>query len=362
MEIGDKLFKQFIRGIFLLTLITQMSIAQDGFFEPGYSIGGYGEMHYNSLKTGDADATKKMDFHRFIIYYGYNWTEKWSFKSEVELEHNYVKDGNGELELEQAFVNYHTDKIGFQAGVILPSVGLMNDFHEPTVFFSVERPEYSKYIIPTTWFGNGIAMYGQSKSFSWKAVIHEGLNGDGIASQWNQGIRGGRQKGYKSNAQELLYNGRIAYTGISGLRIGSSYTTTKALRSEGGVNPIGVSLIEFHTKYAANGVMVVAEWGNISYTNHSVNSSTGYYVDFGYNIGKMLNLDGKLYPWIRITDINPGVGHESENKKHYSKMMLGVIYKPINQIAFKLDYGIKTYSNTEADESTLINLGVGYSF
>ena len=348
--------------IVLVGIITNYVFAQNEFFEPGYAVGGYGELHYNSSKTGKDDVSKKLDFHRFIIYYGYNWTEKWSFKSEVELEHNYVKDGNGELELEQAYINYHSDKYGFQAGVILPSVGLLNDFHEPPLFLSVERPEYSKYIIPTTWFGNGVAIYGQAKDFSWKAVIHEGLNGDGIASKWSQGIRGGRQKGYKANAQELLYNGRLAYTGIPGLRVGGSYSTTNALRSEESANPIGVNLMEVHAKYDANGIMAVAEWGNINYTDHSANSSTGYYFDLGYDIGKILNLNGKLYPWIRVTDINAGVGHESEDKKHYSKMMFGLTFKPINQIAFKLDYGTKTYTDKEVNKVTLINLGVGYNF
>ena len=358
----DSMYKKVAGGIMLLSIITNFVMAQDEFFEPGFAVGGYGEFHYNSAKVGEADASKKMDFHRFIIYYGYNWTEKWSFKSEVELEHNYVKDGNGELELEQAYINYHSDKFGFQAGVILPSVGLMNDFHEPPLFLSVERPDYSKYIIPTTWFGNGLAAYGQMGAFSWKAVMHEGLNGDGIASKWSQGIRGGRQKGYKANAEEMLYNGRIAYTGISGLRVGSSYTTTKALRSEEGVNPIGVSLMEFHAKYDEKGIMAVAELGNISYTDHSVKSSTGFYVDLGYDIGKMINLDGKLYPWIRITDINPGVGHDEEDSKHYSKMVYGLTYKPINQIAIKFDYGTKTYTDSEKDKTTYMNLGVGYNF
>ena len=356
------MYKKVAGEIMLLSVITNFVMAQDEFFEPGFMVGGYGELHYNSAKLGEADASKIMDFHRFIIYYGYNWTEKWSFKSEVELEHNYVKDGDGEIELEQAFVNYHTDKFGFQAGVILPSVGLLNDFHEPPLFLSVERPEYSKYIIPTTWFGNGVALYGQSGGFSWKAVIHEGLNGDGIASMWSQGIRGGRQKGYKSNAKELLYNGRIAYTGVPGLRVGGSYSTTKALRSEEGAKPIGVSLMETHVKYDANGIMAVAEWGNISFTDHSVKSSTGYYVDLGYDIGRMLNLKGKLYSWIRMTDINPGVGHDSEEGMHYSKIMFGLTYKPINEIAFKLDYSTKTYSEKEADKVTLVNLGVGYNF
>ena len=107
----------------VLSVIANFVMAQDEYFEPGFSVGGYGEFHYNSAKVGEADASKKMDFHRFIIYYGYNWTEKWSFKSEVELE--------------QAYINYHSDKFGFQAGVILPSVGLMNDFHEPPLFLSV---------------------------------------------------------------------------------------------------------------------------------------------------------------------------------------------------------------------------------
>ncbi|MDP7465497.1 MAG: hypothetical protein QF795_04135, partial [Candidatus Marinimicrobia bacterium] len=98
------------------------------------------------------------------------------------------------------------------------------------------------------------------------------------------------------------------------------------------------------------------------YTDHSANSSTGYYFDLGYDIGKILNLNGKLYPWIRVTDINAGVGHESEDKKHYSKMMFGLTFKPINQIAFKLDYGTKTYTDKEANKVTLINLGVGYNF
>ncbi len=79
-------------------LITGL-LAQDEFFEAGYSIGGYGELHYNRSQAGADAATTKLDFHRFIIYYGYAFSEEWSFKSEVELEHNFVHDGEGELEL-----------------------------------------------------------------------------------------------------------------------------------------------------------------------------------------------------------------------------------------------------------------------
>lgn len=356
------MIKQLVTGGLLIVIFTKIIFSQDEFFEAGYSIGGYGELHYNSIEVGSNDAVKRLDFHRFIIYYGYNWTEKWSFKSEVELEHNYVRDGQGELELEQAYVNYHTDNFGFQAGVVLPSVGLINEYHEPPLFFSVERPEYAKYIIPTTWFGNGLAFYGQFKDISWKFVLHEGLNGDGIAADISQAIRGGRQKGYKANAEELLYNTRLAYTGFPGLRLGGSYSMTKALRLEERDMPIDVSLLEIHAKYDASDIMAVFEWGNISYTNHVSNSSSGYYLDFGYNIGKIINLDGKLYPWVRVTNLNLAKGHESEAKFNFKKTMFGLIYKPINQVAFKLDYGTKKFSDKEKDSVKMLNLGVGYNF
>lgn len=339
-----------------------VGLAQDEFFEPTTTIGGYGELHYNHKQVGDGESTQTMDFHRFIIFYSHAWTEKWSFKSEVELEHNYVKDGHGELELEQAYVNYHSGHFGFQVGVILPSVGLLNEYHEPPLFLSVERPEYAKYIVPTTWFGNGVALYGKFGSLDWRAVVMEGLNGDNILSKWDQGIRGGRQKGFKSNAKKLLYNFRIAYTGLPGLRVGGSFSTTEAIVSEEGQNNIGIQLSEVHAKFDKRNIMAVFEWGNIQYTNHVAKSSTGYYLDLGYNISSILKMEGKLIPWVRISDINPGVGHESENAKHYSKWMVGLTYKPIDKVAFKVDYAIKTLADNGVDETTLINLGVGYNF
>ena len=199
-----------IRILFVMIIAT-LAMAQDDFFQPGYTIGGYGELHYNKAQNGNDDATIKLDFHRFIIYYGYNWTEEWSFKSEVELEHNFVSGGNGELELEQAFVNYHSNLFGFQAGVILPSVGLINEYHEPPLFISVERPEYSKYVIPTTWFGNGFALYGSISGLNMRFVLMEDMEGESI----DAGIRSGRGKGYKTTAYDWVKNLSVNYTGIT---------------------------------------------------------------------------------------------------------------------------------------------------
>ena len=64
----------------MISLMTIGSIiAQDDFFEPGHTIGGYGELHWNQVMDNDNNKTKNtLDFHRFIIFFGYNYSEKWS--------------------------------------------------------------------------------------------------------------------------------------------------------------------------------------------------------------------------------------------------------------------------------------------
>jgi len=337
-------------------IIATLAMAQDDFFQPGYTIGGYGELHYNRAQNGNDDATTKLDFHRFIIYYGYNWTEEWSFKSEVELEHNFVSGGNGELELEQAFVNYHSDLFGFQAGVILPSVGLINEYHEPPLFVSVERPEYSKYVIPTTWFGNGFALYGSMSGLNMRFVLMEDMEGEGIGA----GIRSGRGKGYKTTAYDWVKNISVNYTGIAGLRIGGSYTMNNAPIDNNPDSTVSFGLGEFNLKYDANNIYAVMEYGNISYENNPSGyiSSGGYYLDLGYNVAGFVGLEGRLIPWFRYSDYNRG---NDNADKHYTIQRFGLTYWPISSVVFKFDYG--THQTESADDvKTQINVGVGYNF
>ena len=344
-----------IRILFVMVIAT-LAMAQDDFFQPGYTIGGYGELHYNRAQNGNDDATITLDFHRFIIYYGYNWTEEWSFKSEVELEHNFVSGGNGELELEQAFVNYHSNLFGFQAGVILPSVGLINEYHEPPLFISVERPEYSKYVIPTTWFGNGFALYGSMSGLNMRFVLMEDMEGEGIGA----GIRSGRGKGYKTTAYDWVKNISVNYTGIAGLRIGGSYTMNNAPIDNNPDSTVSFGLGEINLKYEANNIYAVMEYGNISYENNpsGYTSSGGFYLDLGYNVAGFVGLEGRLIPWFRYSDYNRG---NDNADKHYTIQRFGLTYWPISSVVFKFDYG--THQTESADDvKTQINVGVGYNF
>jgi hypothetical protein len=364
----------------ILTLLMSLTVAEEN-FTPSASIGGYGELHWNKSFDSDQNITKNtMDFHRFIIYTGYNFTPEWSFKSELEIEHNMIDgdgDYDGEVELEQAYVNYHSDLFGFQAGVILPSVGIINEYHEPPLFVSVERPLYSKYVIPTTWFGNGFAFYGMVSDFKWRVALMEDLDGSSIAN----GIRSARGKGYKTTGYDLVKNFSLSYTGILGLRVGVSATMNDApvsIDEEGAVSSsIGVTLFELNTKYDANNIYAVMEYGAISYDNSNYlvtednpettdidetdeftyGNTSGYYIDLGYNIGNLIGLN-KIMPWFRISNVSRDLDNDS---KITDLTRFGLTWWPTNQIAFKVDYASVKIKSDENPTSEF-NLGVGYNF
>jgi hypothetical protein len=352
-----------VRSLFLLIiLISTINYAQFDVFSPTTSIGGYGELHYNYVKPDGEDATKTLDFHRFVMFYSHSWNEQWSFNSEIELEHNFVKDGHGELELEQAYVQYkYSKEFAVQAGVILPSVGLINETHEPPTFLSVERPEYSKYVIPTTWFGNGLSFIGNIKGFDYKVTIMEGLDGSKFSA--SSGIRSGRQKGFKANADELLYNARVNYVNIPGLLIGASVTYNNATVDS--TNNNAITIIDLHAKYQANNIYAVAEFGNISYDNGPVETTQGFYVDFGYNVGSLFKVKTEIIPFIRYSDYNTAastiIGGDSEKEHHRSILMFGAAVKPIPQVVVKIDYSQRTIELGDA-KTDLLNIGVGYFF
>lgn len=354
------MFKYTFQLVLVIFLTNSLS-AQDDFFGSSTSVGGYGELHYNKTIT-EKETTNILDFHRFVIFYGHQWNEQWSFKAEVELEHNFVADGEGELELEQAYVDYHySNWLGFQAGVILPSAGLINEMHEPPLFFGVERPDYNKYIIPTTWFGNGVAIYGNYLNLiDYKITVMEGLNADKISNK--NGIRSARQKGFKSNADDLLYNARIDYLGLNGLRIGLSVSYNNAT-GDSINNPI--SLLEGHLKYSKNNLHIVGEIGQVNYFESDLQSSFGYYFDLGYNIGSLFGLKTQIIPFARYSNYNTAnstkMGGNSELAYENRQLMVGMNILPISEVVFKIDFS-QVENKLSEEKTNYFNLGVGYMF
>ena len=368
--------------LLMLSILFCFALA-DEFVDSKTTVGGYGELHYD-MKGNDGDG--KLDFHRFIVYFKHNFNSQWSLMSEVEIEHNMVGSESalgykgGYVAMEQAYLNYWNGKWGFKGGVLLVPAGITNEYHEPPTFMSVERPEYNKYIIPTTWFDNGFAFYGTMSDFNWKVAFTGDLDGDAIGS----GIRSARMKGVSSTTTSWTKTIQGSWTGMTGLKVGGSMTMNDAPTaavaavdavpdsmncgddgmSECGnatdavdaiaMGKVGVSLGEFNATYSAHNIYARMEYGMINYTDNpdGVESSSGYYVDLGYDIADLIGCgeDTNLYLWMRNSSYKKD---DAGDAKDIS--LFGVTYKPMNNLSFKFEVGT-------AGDDDVMRMGLGYMF
>ena len=233
-----KLMKTTMRQIIITALITLLTVAANGqtyldstinsstkrimFANPkSFSIGSYGEAHYNApIETGKF-RNGKVDLHRIIMFMGYKFNSKLQFFTEIEFEH--VK----EVYVEQAFLDYSFNSaFNFKAGMILIPMGYVNEFHEPTLFNGVERPNVDKYVIPSTWRELGLGFHGLVKkaNIKYQLYVVNGFNGyDGSSKlSGKNGLRSARQKGAEAVLRTPALTGKATFYGLNGLRLGLS--------------------------------------------------------------------------------------------------------------------------------------------
>lgn len=344
------------------------------------TLGGYGELHYNDVTyNANADQTPgQLDFHRFILFAGYNFNDWISFRSELELEHTLLEaDEGGEIALEQAYVDLRFEReFGLRAGLLLIPVGIINPIHEPPTFNGVERPNVERNIIPSTWRESGIGIYGQFGSgWSYEAYAMAGLDASGISGN---GIRGARQSGFESSTDNFALTGRLEYQPNLNLKLGTSYffsdLSTNSVYDD---NLTGTMfhLAEAHAIFTNQGFearllgiySTISEVGQLNniFGNGAGESQYGAYLELGYDLLRLSNLDteqqlvlfgrGEVYD-TQYTTVD--VADNLENERY--EYTFGFTYKPASKVAFKADYQLLQSAGTK--DIHQLNLGIGYNF
>lgn len=313
-------------------------------------IGGYGELHYNNIEENES-----MDFHRFVLFFGHEFTDSVRFFSELEIEHALAGDGKpGEVELEQAYIEMDlNDTSTAKAGVFLVPVGIMNETHEPPTFYGVERNPVEKNIIPATWWEAGVA-YNTRFAEGWSAdfAVHSGLNvpTDGSKSFL---IRSGRQKVASADADSLAYTARLKYTAIPGLEIAASYQIQDDITQ--GALDAGASLFTAHAVYNKGNFGLRALYAMWDVDGAEARAAgrheqNGYFVEPSYKFNENWGIFARYNVW----DNNAGNVDDTENRQSN----IGVNYWPHENVVFKFDLE----NRTGAQDGSGFNLGVGYMF
>mgnify|MGYP001820469472 FL=1 len=317
------------------------------------SIGGYGEMHYNNT-----DSKEEIDFHRFVLFFGHEFSDSIRMFAEVELEHAYASsDSDGAVELEQAYVEFDlTDQHSAKAGMFLLPVGILNETHEPPTFYGVERNPVEKNIIPTTWWAGGAEMVGEiAPGWSYNFGIHEGLK---TSLDDNYAVRKGRQKTSKAQADDLASTGRIRWTGKPGIEIAGTVQYQSDMTQGNDSSADDAWLFEAHTDIQRGpyGLRALyARWDLNGSGPKSVGADEqwGFYIEPSYKLTDAIGIFARYNQW----DNRAGNGSDTE-KKQYD---LGVNYWPHPDVVLKADIQSQDNDGNSKNDNGF-NLGVGFQF
>lgn len=323
------------------------------------TIGGYGELHYNNLEdqhgTSDSD---KIDFHRFVLFFGHEFNDRLRFFSELELEHSLSGNGKpGEVELEQAYIEYDiNDNHAVKGGLFLMPVGILNETHEPNTFYGTERNPIEKNIIPTTWWEAGAMFSGEiAQGFSYDLAIHSGLE---VTAGNSFKVRKGRQKVAKAEAEDFAYTGRIKWTGLPGVELSASLQYQENIGQSADPDIDSATLFETHAviKRGAFGLRALyAAWDLDGDGPKSIGADeqTGWYIEPSFQINQNFGVFARYNEW------DNQAGNSSDSQ--YEQWDLGVNWWPHKDVVVKLDYQDQDAPSgkTELDG---INVGIGYQF
>ena len=341
----------------------------------GVTIGGYAQIDYNQPEGANGE----LDVHRMVILLGYKFNDKVQFITEIEYEH--VK----EVFIEQAFLSYSlNENLNIRGGLMLVPMGIVNEYHEPTTFNGVERPNVDKSIVPTTWREIGIGISGRfnDASLRYQAYVFNGfasVNNNKVLGGKN-GLRNGRQKGAESTVNTPNFSTKLDYYGISGLRLGLSgyFGRTQAEDelddidgSDVGISMFGLDARYINKRFSARGQYIHAVLTDVDDYN-ALNDADlgaelkGWYAEAAYNL---LPLKGeqKLDAFVRYEKYDTHAATQDANISrnlayNRDEWILGLSYHIAPGAVVKVDYQILNNEAIGNKSKGQLNFGFGVWF
>ena len=161
-----------------------------------WKFSGYGTIFYENYDwETHADRRARTDVERILVEAEYQPIDKFKVEVEVALEHGGVGaatefdvfeefgefeqeiEKGGEIELEKAYAEILFSRaLSVKFGHVILPVGLLNQRHKPSQYFTAARDATASPLIPVTWHENGVGIFGELDPgrFSGKIRIQSG--------------------------------------------------------------------------------------------------------------------------------------------------------------------------------------------
>jgi len=347
---------------------------------PATVFSGYAELNYN--RPTQQPENTQADLRRFVLGVQHRFGPATKMVAELEVEHGVTSaDDPGEVALEQAYVEQQLGRTwGVRGGLFLIPIGLLNENHEPTAYYGVERNFVETAIIPTTWREGGVQMIGQ---FGNGITLQTGISTGFDLTQWDATSTEGQESPLGSihqemalaKARDLSLFGALNWRGVPGLLVGGSVFTGNAMQGQTTTSS-RVTLWDAHARWTPGRWDVSALYarGTISNTaalnaplvgNPTLIPSAfdGYYVQGAYNL--WTQQDYALAPFVRWERFNTG--------KSYADLGPGLTPSPLptetvwtTGANFQLTPGVVVKADYQwfsvNRDANRLNLGLGWAF
>ena len=330
------------------------------------SIGGYAKMDYYHKSNEGSDNGSNIDVYRFIPYFGYKFSDNIIMNTEIEFEHGGSKDGatgDGYVIIEFLYLDFLLDrKFNLRVGNQLMPMGLINERHEPTLFTTVQRPNTSKKLIPSTWHENGLMAYGQlTDNVSYKVGAFSALQlqrGIGEGNDWLRDSRLGSFRADNGAGEDIGLAGvaRVDYTG-NNLFIGASTYVDSSL-----------TMADIHFDYKQDAIRVYGVYTQTSRSETVVGEpekAKGGFINVGYDILSLTKSKNTMPVFVQYESVSAqdaitgGASVDSTDT-----ITLGLNYFPHEQVVLKADYAMSKDNSkaSNVDETDTFSLSMGFIF
>ncbi|MDC8785399.1 porin [Roseateles koreensis] len=348
--------------------------------QPATVITGYAEVNYNRPFKSSKDA--QADIRRGVIGYQHRFDDKTKVVTEIEVEHAVASASDpGEVEIEQAYIEHQINPTyAVRGGLFLMPVGLLNENHEPTHYFGVERNFVETAIIPSTWREGGFQLIG---NYDNGLTLQAGVTTSFNLNKWDATSTEGKesplgaihQEMAQARGHDLAMFGAANWRGIPGLLLGASVFSGEATQKQTAIDS-RITLWDMHARWTPGRWDLSALYTRGTISNTAllnaplVGSATlipasfdGWYAQAGYKLWESGSY--RLLPFARWEQYNTarsyadlGQGLTPDAAATERVLTLGANFEIAEGVVFKVDVQ-RLRENKDADR---LNLGVGWSF
>ncbi|HEX4242453.1 MAG TPA: hypothetical protein VHZ53_13665 [Steroidobacteraceae bacterium] len=303
------------------------------------SLWGYGEIYYTH-PTHVSELTQ-FDLARAVFGIGYRFDDRTVFNSEFEVEHAVASaEDRGEFEVEQFFIDHQLASwASIKGGLFLMPFGLLNEHHEPTNFYGVQRNFVETLIIPSTWREGGFGIHGNTDiGLTWDLGLTTGLNLGGwqftpedpmyrtaleLEDNDVAPMQATHQELQLADAHHLSQYVSLNYSGIPGLLAGAAIFTGDAAvpTVPAGLPNQRVTLWEGHARWTPGAAELSAVYArgrisntatvnldNLGVANPMPAEFLGYYAQGAYTLWEHAGY--RFAPFVRWEHYDMGAAYE----------------------------------------------------